>query len=279
MTYYLSFRSQMTAGSIKDPRLFTGAPGASALTLVPETDYPRLFRQRNIVFVTHGFNVDGEEGINALGRFDQRLAATGAELCIALLWPGDWWIPVVNYPVEGGDAAECGRRLAGFCKDNMAEAASLSFVSHSLGGRLILEAVQRLGRVGLRAHVLCLTAAAVDDDCLQQQYAGAVANCDEIANLASKADRVLHYAYTVGDSIGDALGDSNKPFTGALGRYGPQRPSSPNVVPREIPQQLGYDHGDYLPPSASIPNPANTKWQDATDFMIRAYRNQRQEWP
>jgi hypothetical protein len=278
MTYYLSFRSDMRSGSVIDPKLYTGAPGSSSLKAVPQILYANLFRNRDVVFVTHGFNVNGARGINALGRFDAALAATGAELCIAMLWPGDWWIPAINYPFEASDAVDCGQRLARFCKKELGAATSLSFISHSLGGRLVLEAVKRLD--GQRAKLLCMTAAAVDDDCLQKQYAKAVEKCDRIVNLASKADRVLHYAYPVGDFASDLFGDDDSPFIGALGRYGPQPPKIANVGGREIPKVAEYDHGNYLPPSEDVPaQDSKEKWKAATEFMIRAFRGQTQVWP
>jgi hypothetical protein len=276
MTHYLSFRSGLTAGTVIEPRLFTGEARSKDLAPVPELSYRGLFRNRDVLFVTHGFNVDGPAGINALGRFDQRLRVTGAEFCVAVLWPGDWWVPAINYPFEADDAVDCGQRLAKFCKKYLSEARSLSFVSHSLGGRLILEAVRQLEG---RARLLCMAAAAVDDDCLRWQYAGAVDKSDRIVNLASRADWVLHYAYPAGDFFSDIFGDDDSPVVGALGRYGPRAPRSANVTPTEIPKGLNYGHGNYLPPSKKDPPAGDTAWQEATDFLIRAYRGQAQTWP
>jgi esterase/lipase superfamily enzyme len=279
MTHYLSFRSRMTAGTVIDPKLFTGEAGSEDLTEVPKgpkLNYRDLFRNKEVLFVTHGFNVNAKKGINALGRFDQRLHVTGAEFCVAVLWPGDWWIPAINYPVEAGDAVDCGQRLAKFCKDNLSEANSISFVSHSLGARVFLEAVKRLDG---RARVLCMAAAAMDDNCLLKQYVVPVGKTDRIVNLASKKDWVLHYAYPAGDAVSDAFGDDDSPFVGALGRYGPRTPRAPNVTGYEIPERLDYGHGSYLPPSDKNPAADDIAWQDATDFMIRAYRKQDQDWP
>ena len=63
-------------------------------------------------------------------------------LFVAVLWPGDFWIPVVNYPFEGGDAKDSGRRVARFCNRRLGKARSFSFVTHSLGARVALEAVK-----------------------------------------------------------------------------------------------------------------------------------------
>jgi len=279
MTLYLSFRSGMTAGAVKNPLLYEGKAGSQNLKEVPKASYRQIFRQRDVLFVTHGFNVNGARGINALGRFEERLAGTGNEICIGVLWPGDWWIPAINYPSEASDAVDCGVRLAAFCKENAADALSLSFIAHSLGGRLMLEAIKRLDR---KARLLCLAAAAVDADCLQRQYAEVLSKCERIVNLASKSDRVLHYAYPAGDLVSDIFGDDDSPFVGALGRYGPRAPTGPNVRPRQIPKGLGYDHGNYLPPSDAAMPPLPVRepsWENSTEFMIRAYRNEPQDWP
>ena len=48
---------------------------------------------------------------------------------MGVLWPGDAWIPVVNYPFEGNDARNSGNNLADYCNTELGSALSLSFVS------------------------------------------------------------------------------------------------------------------------------------------------------
>src|SRR5579863_7031136 len=99
-----------------------------------------------------------------------------------MLWPGDAWLPVVDYPFEGSVAIDCGRKLADFCNRWCTGAQSISFLSHSLGARLVLEAVAHLGR---QARAVCLMAGAINRDCLTAEYARAAANAAAISVLAS----------------------------------------------------------------------------------------------
>src|SRR5262249_1713151 len=102
---------------------------------------------------------------------------------IGVLWPGDSVIPIVDYPFEGEVAIDCGKRLAEFCNLSCASAQSLSFASHSLGARLVLQAVTRLNR---KVQSICLAAAAINRDCLVTEYAAAAQNCAHISLLASR---------------------------------------------------------------------------------------------
>ena len=232
---------------------------------------------RDVLLATHGFNVSREDGIRSLARLEARLRPTASELFLGVLWPGDFWIPVVNYPSEAADAVECGVRLARFCDQYLRTARSLSFLSHSLGGRVILEAAANLGR---QPKHVCLTAAAVDWDCLEQQYAEVVRKAGLITVLSSRADVVLKLAYPAGDFFSDLFwGDNDNPFSAALGRQGPRPVAPDGVVPWQIPDDARYGHGDYLPPSDTNSPPPGQRWEAAADFMARAFRGQPQLWP
>jgi hypothetical protein len=54
-----------------------------------------------------------------------------------------------------------------------------------------------------------LTAAAVDNDCLQHQYASVPGKCVSFINLASRKDMVLKVAYPAGDLWSDLFGDND----------------------------------------------------------------------
>ncbi|MDY0873934.1 alpha/beta hydrolase [Dongia rigui] len=285
MTLYVSLRQSLRAGSVTTARVFAGRAGSTDLTPVEASTYPTLFRGKDVLLAAHGFNVSGAEGINALGWLEARLQPRAGECFAGVLWPGDWWIPAVNYPAEAADAVQSGKHLAAFCNKHLKDARSLSLLSHSLGGRVMLETAKRLVPVSGRetpARVICLTAAAVDNDCLTRQYATVPGQCRTFANLASNNDRVLKYAYPAGDFFSDLFGDNDSPWSGALGLKGPKGAVGSNVHASQIPDTPPYDHGNYLPPSASTP-PAATNppqlWERAADFMARAFRDQTQTWP
>ncbi len=282
MTYFLSFRSDSVGGPIIKGAAFSGDGTAKPLKLDPVDPAAAggLVAGKNVLFATHGFNVSREEGACSLGQLDQALELGAGSIFFGVLWPGDFWLPFVNYPFEGGDAVQCGKLLADFCKSHLAGAQSFSFVSHSLGARLVLEAVKNLDRP---AQSVCLTAAAINQDCLVSEYAAASTKAKSIALLASRSDRVLQLAYPIGDPIADLFFEDHTPFEPALGYAGPPVPAAPPVVaPWEIPKDADYGHGNYLPPGDKVtPKPSipGEKWWRVAEFMQRAFRGQPQTWP
>src|SRR5262249_47701057 len=153
-----------------------------------------------------------------------------------------------------------------YCRGPLAAARSLSFLSHSLGARLVLEAVSKLDSV----RSVCLTAAAINADCLVDEYSKVIGKAEMVAILASRKDRVLQLAFPVGDPIADVLHDDHPFFQTALGRNGPALPApAPVARPWQIPDECDIGHGGYLPPS--IPQ--------IRDFMANAFYGARQPWP
>jgi hypothetical protein len=279
MTYFLSFRMRNVGGPVVPPRLLEGDGTTNTLTLVPESRIPSIVAGRNLLFAAHGFNVSGSDGACELGWLDRYFSLTTGSLYIGVLWPGDSWIPIVDYPFEGGVAVDCGDRLAAFCNQACVGAQSISFLSHSLGARLVLEAVSRLDR---KALSVCLTAAAINRDCLTTQYRDAAENCERVSILASHEDFVLKVAFAAGDPFADLLHDDHTPFQAALGSNGPPTPAGPPILfPWQIPDPSDYGHHDYLPScqANAVPPPPGAKWRQAADFMKRAFFAQPQTWP
>jgi|SRR6266566_288710 len=278
MTLYLSFRSHNVDGSVAGPQALTGDGRAPVLQLrlVGGAEVGSLSAGKNVLFGVHGFNVSLDYGARSLAQLEPVLHLKSSEVFIGVLWPGDFWLPVVNYPFEGSVAMECGRRLADFCNRFLSKAQSLSFVSHSLGVRVVLEAVKNLDRP---AQVLCLTAAAINRDCLATEYARAAAKSSAIAILASHEDWVLKLAYPIGDPISDLLHEDHSLFQPALGYGGPPIPTMPPIhLPWQIPDGQSFEHPDYLPPADTDKNAA-AKWRLAAAFMARAFRGEQQTWP
>jgi hypothetical protein len=277
VTLYLNFRSQTVGGSVIAPRVMEGDGTADPPMLRIITDDALAARAagKDLLFATHGFNVNYENGARSLGRLDTALALAASELFVAVLWPGDWWLPAVNYPFAGGPAQQCGQKLASYCNDKLGGAHSFAFVSHSLGARVILEAVENLSRP---ARIVCLTAGAVNDDCLTGEYSNAAANGQATSTLASRKDTVLQLAYPVGDLIADALHGDHPFGEPALGRSGPAQPTAPTVRPSQIPDAAGYNHGDYLPPSDPQPLTPG-KWSNVASYILRTFRAERPTWP
>ena len=138
MTLYLNFRSHSVGGSVAGPFLMQGdgTLRPPALQLLDPASIRSFIDGKNVLFGIHGFNVSLEKGSRSLGQLEPYLRLGASDVFVGVLWPGDYWLPVVNYPFEGADAMECGKRLAAYCRDSFAKAQSFSFVSHSLGARL-----------------------------------------------------------------------------------------------------------------------------------------------
>jgi hypothetical protein len=282
MTYFLDFRASAVGGGVNDAGpIFYQGDGTTAQPQWQLIQGPQIATQvagRSLLFAAHGFNVNRADGANELGQLNQYLGLTPPNVFIGILWPGDAVIPFVNYPFAGDAASRCGRMLATFCNTACTSAQSLSFVSHSLGVRLVLEAVVGLNR---KARSVCLTAPAINRDCLIAEYAAATKKSCRISILASHNDDVLKLAYPAGDPLSDLLHADHNPFQPALGLDGPPTPTSPPIVaPWQIADDEDFGHLNYLPPTPTSLLPLNrTQWREAADFMKRDFFRQTQTWP
>jgi len=212
-------------------------------------------RGRDVLLGTHGFNVNRKDGIKSLSLWSKLLQLDESALFVGVLWPGDSrWLPVVDYPFEGDEARDSGRLLAAFLDKHFGEAASLSFASHSLGARMVLEAVHQMRR---RVRRLTLMAGAIEDNCLIKEYRDVPAKVDEISVLASHGDYVLKLAFPVGNPLGGILYRGHPYWHGALGHDGPEAPYPGNLrAGWQIPDNWDYGHGKYLggsPPPLAMP--------------------------
>ncbi len=164
---------------------------------------------------------------------------------IGILWPGDSrWVPVVDYPFEGDEAITSGQLLAPFLNKYFAVAISLSFASHSLGARMVLETIRKMDRSVRR---LTLMAGAIDDNCLIDEYRDVAAKVEEISILASRSDYVLKLAFPIGNPLAGIITRGHPYWQGALGYEGPDSPYPNNLRSGwQILDDWDYSHGDYL---------------------------------
>jgi hypothetical protein len=202
---------------------------------------------QDVFFAVHGFNVNQQDGLAHLGFWLDKLDV-GNAVKIGILWPGDCFIPIfIDYVVEGHEAIRSGGLLAAFLNANFTGAVNLSFASHSLGARVVLQTIR-----GLNLHVrrVLLMAGAIDDNCLTDEYADAAKKIDQISLLTSKRDAVLAAAYPLGNPLQGIIDRGHPYYHAALGREGPAQPAQ--LAPRlqsgwEIPKQIDYGHLDYIP--------------------------------
>jgi hypothetical protein len=218
------------------------------------------------------------------------LGMQGSDLAIGVLWPGDSWVPYINYPIEGGVAVSAGKALAAFCRRVMVGARSFSFCSHSLGARVVLQALLGLDRP---ARSVTLAAGAISQDCLIEEYRAAMQDkVMSLGVLASKGDRVLRLAFPPGDFFSDLLGPDHNPFEPALGYAGPATAEA-TLVDGDwaIPYAQGagyppnYDHGSYLPPGDAASEAAAAAisgvptYKFVAEHFGNAFYGRAQSWP
>lgn len=279
MTLFANLRASAW-GAVGDARILRGDPFASNPPMMQAVDWAGLdliFAGRDVALITHGFNVGYVSGMRSLARLEQTLGLAPQSLFVGVLWPGDWVVPAINYPFAVDVARQSGAKLGAFCNAWLGKARSVSLVSHSLGARVILEAAQILERP---PRLICLTAGAVNDDCLSTEYQAAAARAKGVQTLGSRCDKVLSLAYPAGDIIAEILHDDHTPFQRALGRAGPRAPWPVTVAPTEIPDAEDFGHGDYLPPDdLQLPAVPNPHWMIAAGFMRRALQGAAPVWP
>jgi hypothetical protein len=203
---------------------------------------------RDVLLGTHGFHVNRADGIANLSHWSEwlRLGANG--FFVGVLWPGDArWVPFVDYPIEGDEAIKSGQLLAEYLSANFRGANSLSFSSHSLGARMVLETIRNIPS-SFKLNAVAMMAAAIDDTCLSGEYKDAAARVGRISVLASSCDDVLKWAFPVGNPISGILTRGDPYWHGALGRFGPNPPDQPSSLSRTpiLPDSWDFGHHSYI---------------------------------
>ena len=205
---------------------------------------------RDLILATHGFNVDQRRGVESLSLWATACPLPSNSLFVGILWPGDSRIPVlVDYVYEGVEAIASGKLLAAYLNAHAGQAASLSFASHSLGARTVLETVAGLS---LPVRRMTLMAGAIENDCLAREYSGAARKAGQIVVVASRSDDVLKWLFPAGNLIGEIVMHGHPYDRTALGRNGAEMPfpQGVSVDPWQIPVDWDYGHLDYLPKDA-----------------------------
>lgn len=219
-------------------------------------DVTKAIQGCDVLLVTHGFSVSQSEGEANLCGWNTGLTL-GNVVVLGILWPGDSrWVPKVDYVVEGDEAMASGKLLADFINSNFSGALSISFASHSLGARVVLQTLSGLSR---KARTLFLMAGAIDNTCLTEEYSSAANKVQNISVAASRGDDVLKWSFPTGNFLGGILSRGNPYVHEALGREGPASPYPANLhADWQIPDDWDYGHGDYLPkapPITPVPSP------------------------
>jgi len=286
-------------GQVQQGRAWWPAQAAWPYPALDFQKFGQMIRGAHVCFLIHGFNVNRDEGYTGLGAAAQEMALGGALLNLAtppgqkdlyipgldfvipLLWSGDWYLPV-NYPFLLPDIRLTGRYFARMMLGEGLHFDRISFVTHSMGARVALEALQQtvvMAKQNSAARLpvfekVIFTAAAVSDQALDDlDYADAVDAVKNFTVVSSLADTVLSGAFPWGNAVEQALWANDPGTDSALGRYGPrlQRASKalsktswyPVPPPPPGRDYVAPNHGDYFPrPAAPRPGYPNGWWED-----------------
>ena len=218
--------------------------------LVMPQDFGAQFSGKNVLLVTHGFNVNRSNGIASLTWWSTKCQLPSSFVMVGVLWPGDSkYVPLLDYPGEGSEAIKSGKLLADFLNQYSTRTQALSLVSHSLGARVVL---QTLAELNISVDHVILMAGAIENDCLLNEYAEAAKKARKITVIASQKDWVLELAFPVGNPIGEIVMRDHPYFTSAIGRTGPSAFDA-NTYLWQIPDNWNYGHLDYLPSDQTGP--------------------------
>ena len=261
------------------------------LKLADWSDVYSALAGRHVCFLVHGFNVDRDRGYTGFGAAAQEMGRSGAlpllgppdgpqqltvpgvEVVVPVLWSGDWYLPI-NYPFLLPDVRLTGKYFAQLIASSATQMVRVSFVTHSMGARVVLETVQQTlaaaktsGRRTPTFDTAIFTAAATSDEVLDDpDYADAVDAIERFVVVSSRADTVLSGAFPLGNAVEQALWPNDPGADDALGRYGPRLKPGSKALGKtewyEIPPNVGQDHGDYFPwPWSAVP-PYPNGWSD-----------------
>jgi hypothetical protein len=239
-------------GTQVTPHVVTlGADGKIATDVMVTADaVAQAVLGKNVLLAIHGFNVPEADGYVTLGYWSTLLELDETWVFLGIIWPGNSsWLGPLCYPGEGLHAMKCGQLLAPFIGENFVGASSISLVSHSLGGRLLLETVTALSQLTPPVPVrqVALLAGAVNYDCLTEEFAVAAQWVGKINLLASLEDEVLAKAFPMGN-VFEGIIDSGHPwFKSALGHKGPKTMVPNKGIGRfQVPNSWEFGHSSYL---------------------------------
>ncbi len=310
--------SAVTTAAIYDVAVPNANPiwnPAPRFTLRSWADLGETFHGKHVCFVVHGFNVNRDRGYTGLGAFSQELGPFGAlagllpphdlhlqgfDLVVPVLWSGDWYLPI-NYPFLLPDVRLTGQYFADLILSSATRMSRVSFFTHSMGARVVLEAVQQTmaqardkGWTTPVFETAIFTAAATSDEVLDSEfYSDAVDAIGRFVVVSSRADTVLSGAFPLGNAVEQALWRNDPGADEALGRFGPRlkRGSKAlgktawfDVAGRDATgASIAQDHGDYLPEPwnavAGIPNGWSSKRIGIGTLAQAIFDNQTPPWP
>lgn len=258
MTLFLDVRVNPVGGNLATSVAINQGTSIDNYQSMQLTQLQKGIQGRHVLIGVHGFSVNRPDGIAHLSNWETLLTLQPPSIFVGLLWPGDSiWAHGLDYPDEPRVANDAGTLIGPFLDSNFADAASISFASHSLGARVVLQTVSKM-RSPVRRVILM--AGAIDDNCLSAEFQSGAARIGMISVLASKKDEVLSTLFPLGNLIGGIIAAGHPWWHAALGRSGPSEPAPTNLIaPFEIPSNWDYGHHNYLQIDSPPPNPISSR--------------------
>jgi Alpha/beta hydrolase of unknown function (DUF900) len=277
MTAFLDVRASWGGGDVGQQVLVRTGTSADDYAPLGLNELKTRIYGKDVLIGTHGFNVNRKDGIECLSHWESLLQLPPSGVFLGLLWPGDSEsLHALSYPAEPRNATVAGNMVAQFVDANFGDASSISFTSHSLGARVLLQTVSQM-RLPVRRAILM--AGAIGDDCLTNEFASVPGKVEVISVLASQEDEVLRWAFPIGDFAAEIFNHDHPWWESALGRFGPRTRPQNYQAPCQIPKDWNYGHGDYLqdspraaapiappldvPQSGPKPQSGSAGWQEA----------------
>ena len=196
---------------------------------------------RHILLLVHGFNNTAEQADSAYDAMIRNITADllrmrdGPEAVVCLQWPGDaavgpyQFADAIGYPVDIERAKVSAQRVADYLRQLcLAHGPNfrISMVAHSLGCRLVLEALKISAPGGLQVQVAALMAPAVPVRLVDASLGTSayLAGTDWLARSMLKYhswfDYVLGVAFPAGQALAFAMGIETEPYGEAVGFFG-----------------------------------------------------------
>lgn len=220
---FISYRKNFWSNTdVAQPDAIREVPldGVAAETPVTDDEFHSTIKDQRLLLLVHGYHNKRENILNGYSMIDatmqtRNIVGAGARAyhqVIGIAWPGGF--TKASYLLAKMRANALGDSVFARLKKVVEAAKAVDVMTHSLGARVMLKALQNADPAHAVVRNLFLTAPAVDDESIQEgeKFFISTQACRSVYVLHSKQDNVLKLSYPLMD------------FDEALGYEGPDKP-------------------------------------------------------
>lgn len=215
---YISYRKDFWNNTIAATHDAIRDVVASKETDISEEAFNASIQGKRVLLLIHGYRNTREDVIGGYRMIEQQMLArnligTGQRSysqVIGITWPGGLFR--ISFQLAKLRANAIGDSVFARLRKISAAAKAVDIMTHSLGARVALKALQNAAPTTTTVRHLILTAPAIDDESIQrdEKFFVATKTCEDIYVMYSRNDDVLKKAYRIpifggGDR---ALGDT-----------------------------------------------------------------------